>query len=105
MTWTGIGNVEAVLWRADPGAVPAREAIVSRAGVVGYQLPALREVTLTIANGDVLAMATDGIDHDFVLESPLHMSAQDYANSVLDRYGEESDDALVLVARFQGRSP
>jgi len=105
LTWTGIGNVEAVLWRADPEAVPAREAIVSRAGVVGYQLPALREVTLTIASGDVLAMATDGIDHDFILESPLQMSAQDYANSVLDRYGEENDDALVLVARFLGRSP
>jgi len=105
LTWTGIGNVEAVLWRATPDAVPAREAIVSRAGVVGYQLPALREVTLPIASGDVLAIATDGINHDFILESPLQMSAQDYANSVLDRYGEESDDALVLVARFLGRSP
>jgi hypothetical protein len=105
LTWTGVGNVEAVLLRAAEDAVPGREAIVSRAGVVGYQLPPLREVTLTIARGDVLVLATDGINRDFILESPLQMSAQGYASHLLDKYGEDKDDALILVARYLGRSP
>jgi len=105
LTWTGIGNVEAVLSRAAADAVPPRETIVSRAGVVGYQLPKLREITLTIARGDVLVLATDGIHRDFILESPLETSAQGYARHLLDQYGGDSDDALVLVVRYLGGSP
>lgn len=104
LTWTGIGNVEAVLSRAAADAVPPRETIVPRAGVVGYQLPALREITLPIARGDVLVLATDGVHRDFILESPLETSAQGYARHLLDQYGEDSDDALVLVVRYLGGS-
>ena len=81
-----------------------REGIVPRGGVVGYQLPALREATLPIARGDVLILATDGLRHDFVLDWPARANAQDYASYLLDRYGKDSDDALALVVRYLGRS-
>jgi negative regulator of sigma-B (phosphoserine phosphatase) len=104
MTWTAVGNVEASLCRASDGETQAREGIVPRGGVVGYQLPALRETTLPIARGDVLILATDGLRHDFVLDWPARANAQDYASYLLDRYGKDSDDALALVVRYLGRS-
>lgn len=105
MTWTAIGNVEASLCRAAPGAAPARESLAPRNGVVGYQTPTPREVTLPIARGDVLILATDGVGQDFILDAPLNTSAQSYAVHLLDRYGKASDDALVLVVRYLGRAP
>ncbi|MGA0599253.1 SpoIIE family protein phosphatase [Caulobacter sp. KR2-114] len=105
VTWAAVGNVEATLCRASPDARPPRETIVPRSGVVGYQLPAPRAVSLPIAAGDVLIMATDGIGHDFVLDSPFGRPARSHAEAVLDRYGKETDDALVLVVRYLGRAP
>jgi hypothetical protein len=101
LTWTAVGNVEVALYRA--GQAQARETLVPRSGVVGYQLPPLREATLPIAAGDVLVFATDGIGHAFVLELPERASAQDYARHLLDRYAKRDDDALVLVVRYLGR--
>jgi hypothetical protein len=103
LTWAGVGNVEAVLHRSAEGA--PREAIVPRGGVVGYQLPSLREVTLTIGRGDVLVFATDGVSHDFLLDPPWRAPAQGYASRLLDTYAKDNDDALVLVVRYLGRSP
>jgi serine phosphatase RsbU (regulator of sigma subunit) len=105
LTWAAIGNVEAALCRAAPGAAPARETIVPRGGVVGYQLPALREASLRLARGDVLVLATDGISHDFILETPSLTSPQGFADHLVDRYAKATDDALVLVVRYLGRSP
>ncbi|HWW24930.1 MAG TPA: SpoIIE family protein phosphatase, partial [Caulobacter sp.] len=102
LTWTAIGNVEATLCRADGHAEPRRETIVPRGGVVGYQLPPLREVTLPLARGDVLILATDGIAHDFILETPAQTSAPDYASHLLGAYAKDTDDALVLVVRYLG---
>ncbi len=100
LTWTAVGNVEAVLCKAAASA--ARETIVPRNGVVGYQLPALREVTLPIVAGDVLILATDGVSSRFVLEAPAEIPAQPYARHLLDTYGKDVDDALVLVVRYLG---
>ena len=42
MTWLAVGNVEGVLYRADPAMVPPKESLLPRGGVVGYQMPPLR---------------------------------------------------------------
>jgi hypothetical protein len=112
MTWLGVGNVEGVLLRAAPAAKPARETLCLQGGVVGYRLPTLREVTLPVSAGDTLILVTDGIRSGFVKEqhqgngrpssSPQPASAQQLADQILDNYGRTTDDALVLVARYQG---
>ena len=102
MTWAGVGNVEGRLLHADPNASPLRETLLLRGGVVGYQLPKLHPSTIPIARGDVLILVTDGIrsgfDKDLVLSDP----PQRIADHILAAYGKESDDDLVLVARFAG---
>lgn len=102
MTWLGVGNVEGVLFRADKTVVPAREGLLSRGGVVGYQLPPLRPVTIPIGLGDMLVLATDGIRSQFAEESPIGFDPEAAAQDIHAHYGKQTDDALVLVARYEG---
>ena len=102
LAWAGVGNVEAVLFHDLPAARPRHERIVPRAGVVGYRLPALREQALPIAPLDVLVLATDGVSVRFGENAPGESEPHLIAQAILDQYGREDDDALVLVARYHG---
>lgn len=105
MTWLGVGNVEGALLRADGMASPARESILLRGGVVGYQLPALHASILPVTRGDVLILATDGIRGGFAEDVTLSDPPQQIAEHILARRASGTDDALVLVARYLGREP
>ncbi len=68
LTSAGVGNVEGVLVRANPHAVPRQEAVVPHRGVVGGRLPALRASSHSLTPGDTLLLATDGIRPGFDAE-------------------------------------
>jgi serine phosphatase RsbU (regulator of sigma subunit) len=102
MTWTAIGNVQAILYSANRAKRPGRETINARSGVVGYQLPPLRATTLPIVPGDTLVFTTDGIHENFTTEMPHDGSPQEAADEILRRFRKDSDDALVLVVRWIG---
>ena len=104
LTWLAIGNVEGVLLRADARANPAREAIVMRGGVVGYELPIVRAAVTAVAPGDLLVFATDGIEASFTDQLGTNRPPQRLADHILAEYGKGTDDALVLVARYLGRT-
>ena len=65
MIWLGVGNVEGVLIRRVQTVNAARETILLRGGIVGYQLPPLRATTVPVIRGDTLIFATDGIREGF----------------------------------------
>jgi serine phosphatase RsbU (regulator of sigma subunit) len=102
MTWLGVGNVEGLLLRGDGKADLKHERLLLRGGVVGYRLPTLRPVALTIMPGDTLIFATDGIRSSFADNLTLDGTPQQAAERILARHGRETDDALVLVARYVG---
>jgi hypothetical protein len=105
MTWSGVGNVEGLLLRADH-AGPPRESLLLRAGVVGRQLPALQASVVPVTAGDTLIFTTDGIRGGFNSIAPLmHHPPQQIADQILARDSKGTDDALVLVARYLGREP
>jgi negative regulator of sigma-B (phosphoserine phosphatase) len=105
LAWLGVGNVECLLIRGDSTARPAREFLLARGGVVGYQLPTLRVASLAVAAGDTLLFATDGIRHAFLEGLDPSDPPQQMADLVLSRHAKPTDDALVLVARFVGLTP
>jgi negative regulator of sigma-B (phosphoserine phosphatase) len=102
LSWCGVGNVDAVLYRADPLAERRSESIVVRGGVVGHRIPPLRAAEQRVARGDTLILVTDGIRSSFRDGLALERSPQEIAQGVLDRHGRGTDDALVLVARYLG---
>ena len=103
MTWLGVGNVEGTLFRA--ASTTTREQLLLRGGVVGYELPPLRETVLPISRGDMLVLVTDGISSRFTEQSPIGRQPQEYADEILSRWGKAHDDALVLVVRYIGGRP
>jgi negative regulator of sigma-B (phosphoserine phosphatase) len=100
LTWLGIGNVAGVLvphaFQAD---APVRRLLV-RGGVVGLDLPDLHPTTVTLAPGDTLIIATDGIHEGFADELPVDLTPQPLAEHIFAHYAKTTDDALVLVARY-----
>jgi hypothetical protein len=101
LRWAGVGNVEAILFRAGG---QGRESIVPRPGVLGYQLPdTLLVRSFAIAQGDLLVLATDGVAGEFAGKRDfLHYSPQSVAENILARWAGGTDDALVLAARYRG---
>jgi phosphoserine phosphatase RsbX len=104
MEWLGVGNVEGVLLRSAPDEKPARESLLLSRGVVGGPLPPLRPAAVKVGRGDVLVFATDGIRPGFEAGMVLFERPDDTARDILARDGLETDDALVLVATYQGRA-
>jgi len=102
MTWLGVGNVEGILVRGNPGEIPSVERLPLHGGVVGYQLPKLRPRKLTLHPGDLLVLATDGIRADFIDELREHAdaTADETARRILARHFRGNDDGLVLVSRY-----
>ena len=102
MTWVGVGNVTGLLLRADQGAERPRETLLSRGGVVGYNLPSLYPVVHSVYPGDTLVFASDGLRSGFTDGVILDDSPQQIADHLLENYSRGTDDALVLVARYIG---
>jgi hypothetical protein len=102
MQWLAVGNVEGLLLHG-PGHRARREAIVQRPGIVGHGLPHLMISTLSVAVGDTLVFATDGLERGFgqALSSGAARPA-DGAAALLRRYATGNDDALLLLARYVG---
>lgn len=114
VTWLGVGNVDGmILPQADKHT--KHKSLLLRGGVVGYRLPALRDQVVKLAPGDILIFITDGIRSGFVkneIQDPFSLKkldktqpAQQLADTILTEYGRETDDAMVLVARYKGPSP
>jgi len=102
LTWLGIGNVQGTLRRFGPPANGTEELLLLRAGVVGSQLPPLRASVLPVVPGDILVLATDGVHSGFTPQITSREPPRRVAQSILDHYNKRTDDALVLVARYQG---
>jgi serine phosphatase RsbU (regulator of sigma subunit) len=100
MQWMGVGNVEGLIVRSTPPY--PHEGLLSRGGVVGWRLPSLHLSSTRLDAGDLLVMATDGIRSDFVSTVNPVLSPQIIAAQILEEKRRDYDDALVLVARYDG---
>jgi negative regulator of sigma-B (phosphoserine phosphatase) len=103
LDWMGVGNVEAVVVRS---SYPHQhEGVVTRGGIVGYQLPSLYQGSIRLHTGDLVVMATDGIQSDFVRSIDPALSPQAIAARILEGHSRGYDDALAVVARYDGGQP
>jgi phosphoserine phosphatase RsbX len=102
-SWVGVGNIEGLRIRDMPLSKTSREALISAPGVVGYQLPPLlRSRHGPLAPGDLFALASDGIAPGFSEMLSARADLDELASGVLDSHARANDDALLLIARYQG---
>jgi serine phosphatase RsbU (regulator of sigma subunit) len=105
LSWIGIGNVTADLVTKGPDGVQIRASALLAGGIVGYRIPhALATHQVSIGPGDLLVIATDGILEDHLAGMDFAAPAMAIAEHILNAYSRESDDALVLTARYRGAS-
>lgn len=99
VTWTGVGNVEGLVFRTQPsrGAAPTR--LLLRQGLIGSHLPALHVATFPVQLGDLLILTTDGVAAEFERDLDCSAPLPVLAAGILARHSRNNDDALVLVAR------
>ncbi len=105
LTWTGVGNVAANLVAKDATGVHIRSSARLAAGIVGYRIPEIRPAqVVSLRAGDLIVIATDGIDEDHLDNIDFATAATAIAEVTLAKHAKESDDALVLAARHRGAS-
>ena len=102
LTWLGVGNVEAMLFHGGHHAISKPERALLRNGILGYRLPSIRAEVLPLKPLDTLVIVTDGIEPDFGDGLIVRDDLQAAANHILARHHNGADDALVIVARYQG---
>lgn len=102
LTWSGVGNVEALLFHDRGGQRSQPDRAVPRSGMLGFRLPAMRAEVLPLQTDDTLIIVTDGIRPGFEEGLVLGDDPQVIANGILTKHHSGGDDALVLVARYLG---
>jgi negative regulator of sigma-B (phosphoserine phosphatase) len=102
MTWLGVGNVEGRVLSGDPSARRPKGSLALRSGVPGHELPNVRTATLDLRPGDVLVLATDGIETSFADSLDTSGSPQAISERILAAHRKPTDDALVVALRFLG---
>ena len=105
MTWLGVGNVEGRVLSGDPAATRPKGSLALGRGVPGHELPKVRTATMTVEPGDVLLIATDGVDAGFADSLELSGSSQAISERILSDHWKPPDDALVIVVRYLGVRP
>jgi negative regulator of sigma-B (phosphoserine phosphatase) len=101
LVWLSVGNVDGLVLRSDREAQRPSESVLHSPGVVGYQLPVMRPATHDLLPGDLLVMATDGIDADFRRSIIRSDPPRLIAARLLRVHRTGTDDALVLVSRIR----
>jgi negative regulator of sigma-B (phosphoserine phosphatase) len=99
MVWAGVGNVAGIVLHS--GHSPSTKLIRVHAGIVGRRLPKLHAETLTLEDGDVVLLASDGINPNFAGLEMAHLPVQRMVDEILATQGVPTDDALVVAARYR----
>lgn len=94
--YAGIGNVETRI-------VGMKNIYpISRGGIVGYNMPAVKEFTYPYKRGDLILMHTDGIisriNSDLCIRLQ-NLEEQTIVEELFKQYARDDDDATLLVAR------
>jgi negative regulator of sigma-B (phosphoserine phosphatase) len=102
LRWIGVGNVEGALLHRDPWL--QCDKLLLRNGVVGSHLPTLKAEEIPVRPGDLLTMATDGVGTEYLSHVAVQGHIESMAQEILASARKDTDDALVLIARYRGNS-
>jgi negative regulator of sigma-B (phosphoserine phosphatase) len=102
MTWLGVGSVEGRVLSGEPSAMRQKASLALGRGALGHELPPMRTTTVELRPGDILFLATDGIEAAFADSLDISGSTQAISERILADHGKPMDDALVVAMRYLG---
>lgn len=102
ISWLGVGNVRGMLIRNSKMWDHSTKYITTRGGVVGHHLPSMFVKSYDLQKNDLIILATDGINKDFLSSVNVNLSPKKLTSSIADNHYSQRDDALVLAARYLG---
>lgn len=105
LTWLGVGNVEGRVLSGDPRSMRPKASLALGRGLPGHALPITRPATLAVDWGDILVLATDGIEATFADSLDVSGSTQAISDRILAAHSTRRDDALVVAVRYLGLRP
>ncbi len=105
LKWLGVGNVEALIARVDYGKLIKVDHLMLRNGIVGMMLPSLLVSEQVLTPDDLVVLASDGIRRGFHAGLDPSGDPSLIAARILEGYGRQDDDAMVLVVRYLGPEP
>lgn len=100
LSWLAIGNVAGRVQRRVPMSQFPHESLLLRPGVVGRRPARAQPTDVRIGRGDIVILATDGIDPDFAESVDVEDHVESIAETVLATHSKSTDDALVFVIRL-----
>jgi serine/threonine protein phosphatase PrpC len=101
LEYSGVGNIECRILHSDRNG----SSLISYNGLLGHTFPGLRTFNHAITAGDMLILHSDGVSGHWQTSRYPGLSAEvpSMVASVLMRdWGRATDDATVLVVRFDG---
>jgi phosphoserine phosphatase RsbX len=102
LAWLGVGNVQGRVLSGDPSATQPKGSLALTSGILGDELPPVRTEALDVHPGDVLVLATDGIESGFADSLDTSGSPRAISERILANHWKPSDDALVVAVRYLG---
>jgi phosphoserine phosphatase RsbX len=102
--WVGVGNVEGILYHKEIQDFSVQEDIIAKGGVVGYNIPVLKPVKISVMPGDTFIFTTDGVDTGYRYDIDLNLPPEKIVKIIATNYIDHSDDSLVLVVRYSDQT-
>lgn len=104
ISWMGVGNVDGVVFLNGNGKAIQKERFILRGGIVGYTLPQLKANITQISKGDLIILVTDGVKSNYMEGLNWEDEPEKLVKIISSNYFKQSDDALVLVAKYVGQA-
>lgn len=98
--WIGAGSVRGIMLRGRPGGGTEQSQMLIHSGTVGVRLPTIEVSSMPAQGGDLLFLATDGMQDEFAGRLRYGEPPQAQAERLFASYRIYTDDALILVARM-----
>ncbi len=105
VSWFGVGNVDALLFRRNQNSDPRYYQLVQQPGLVGHGLLSLKEMNLPVRAGDLLILSSDGVNPGIVDALPIDGKSKVVADALMQSHAKPDQDATILVARYLGVTP
>lgn len=96
LRWAGVGNVEGVLVSSSG----RRDWLPLRPGIVGCRMPTIHMSEFAMVPGDVLLMFSDGVKSNCLDRLLTDEASSEMAHRIISEYARGTDDAVILVAKY-----